>query len=253
GLVRGLLPVPEVLEVRRARPAAGVPALLVTSCLPGDRLDVVLPRLAPVARGRLGERIGLLVGRLAMMPLPARGRFVDPGLRVEPISGDPDGQGGLVEVVERLLDGPGRGDWSAADTRALAAVAQDAQAVLDGVTRACLVHGDLVGSNLLLDTDRLEVTGLVDWEHAHAGAPGVDLGSLLRHHRDRTLTAAVLAGYRATVVDAAGLTDLDLLDRARAADLAVLVRAAARPGPVAGDVRDLLLAVARGGDLHAVP
>ena len=34
-LVRGLLPVPEVLEVRHADPATGSPALLVTSYLPG--------------------------------------------------------------------------------------------------------------------------------------------------------------------------------------------------------------------------
>jgi len=44
-LVRGLLPVPEVLEVRRADEATGMPALLVTSFLPGDRLDLLLPRL----------------------------------------------------------------------------------------------------------------------------------------------------------------------------------------------------------------
>ena len=36
-LVRGLLPVPEVLEVRRADPVNGSPGLLFTSFLPGTR------------------------------------------------------------------------------------------------------------------------------------------------------------------------------------------------------------------------
>ncbi|HEY0775897.1 MAG TPA: hypothetical protein VGD51_17560, partial [Nocardioidaceae bacterium] len=37
-LVRGLLPVPEVMEVRRADESAGTPALLVTSWMDGTRL-----------------------------------------------------------------------------------------------------------------------------------------------------------------------------------------------------------------------
>ena len=36
-LVRGLVPVPEVLEVRPAQPHADLPGLLVTSYLPGTR------------------------------------------------------------------------------------------------------------------------------------------------------------------------------------------------------------------------
>jgi hypothetical protein len=50
-------------------------------------------------------------------------------------------------------------------------------------------------------------------------------------------------------VDAPG----DLLDRARAADLFALVELASRRGqnPVADRAHDLLLAIARTGDLHA--
>ena len=42
-LVHGLLPVPEVLEVRRGDGASGAPGLLVTSFLPGTPLDRLLP------------------------------------------------------------------------------------------------------------------------------------------------------------------------------------------------------------------
>ena len=44
-LVRGLVPVPEVLELRRADPATGMPALLVTEFVEGVRGDLLLPDL----------------------------------------------------------------------------------------------------------------------------------------------------------------------------------------------------------------
>jgi aminoglycoside phosphotransferase (APT) family kinase protein len=39
-----------------------------------------------------------------------------------------------------------------------------------------LVHGDLWQGNLLYDND--QVVGVIDWEAAGAGNPGIDLGSL---------------------------------------------------------------------------
>ena len=58
-LVKGLLPVPEVLEVRRADDATGMPALLVTSFLPGERLEVLLPRLDDADKFPLAVANGL--------------------------------------------------------------------------------------------------------------------------------------------------------------------------------------------------
>src|SRR3954453_20157692 len=52
-LVRGLVPVPEVLEVRPARPEADQPGLLVTSFLPGVRGDELLPTLGAAARAEV--------------------------------------------------------------------------------------------------------------------------------------------------------------------------------------------------------
>ena len=44
----------------------------------------------------------------------------------------------------------------------------------------CLVHSDFNAKNILVETATGEVTGLVDWEFAHAGGPFTDLGNLLR-------------------------------------------------------------------------
>ena len=114
------------------------------------------------------------------------GRFTDDEGR--PVDGLP----GWVAEHEPLL-----GWWTADELAGLREVAVEAQALLDTVTRHCLVHSDLNLKNLLLDPASLAVTGLVDWEFAHAGHPYTDLGNLLRFERDPAFTDAVLAAYTA--------------------------------------------------------
>jgi aminoglycoside phosphotransferase (APT) family kinase protein len=142
-------------------------------------------------------------------------------------------------------------DWPVEEYDALLDVADHAQGLLDGIRRTCLVHSDLNPKNVLVDPDTLEVTGLLDWEYAHAGLPGTDLGNLLRFDRRPPFAEGVLSAYRKGVPDAGD----DVLDLARAADLFALVDLAARRGenPVAERAHHLLRAIARSGDLHAVP
>ena len=243
-LVRGLLPVPEVLEVRRPHPAAGTPGVLVTSFLPGTRFDLLLPGLDDRARRTTGLALGDLLGRLAMMPMPRRGVFADGDLRIEPLA-FPD----LPSAVAGRVAGTALEGWRPADAEGLLALAEHAQDRLDRVTRTCLVHSDANPKNVLVDRATLAVTGLLDWEFAHAGVPGTDLGNLLRFERDEVFSCAVLDGYRGRVVDA----EEDLIGLARAADLAALVDLAARRGenPVTEAAHHLLLAMVRAGDLEA--
>ena len=245
-LVRGLLPVPEVLEVRRADPGAGSPGLLVTSFLPGTRLDLLLPGLDEQGRARVGHQVGEVVARLAQMPMPRPGLFVDGDLRTEPLPG-----GDLATFAEQRRAGTALALWPEHEWDALLAVADRAQELLDRVARTCLVHSDLNPKNLLVDPDTLAVTGVLDWEFAHAGGPATDLGNLLRFDRDPPFADAVLAVCATRVPDAGD----DVLDRARAADLYALVDLAARRGenPVTERAHHLLRAVASSGDLHAVP
>ncbi|CAA9363437.1 MAG: hypothetical protein AVDCRST_MAG72-2482 [uncultured Nocardioidaceae bacterium] len=244
-LVRGLLPVPKVLEVRRAAAGDRAPGMLVTSHLPGTRLDLLLPTLDEARRREVGDRLGALLSRLAQMPMPRRGRFVDGDLRVEPWNAD------LPELVASQRSGTELEQWPAATFDSLRRVADDAQGRLDAVDRTCLVHSDFNPKNLLVDPRTLEVTGLVDWEFAHAGLPVSDLGNLLRFERSPVFVGAVLGAYRAQVPDAPH----DVLEDARAADLCALVDLAGRrrSNPVAARAHDLLLAIVRTGDLHAVP
>ena len=74
-LVRGLLPVPAVLEQR--------PGLLVTELLPGVRGDLLLPTLSSADLRRVGEAFGRVAATLGGMPMLRRGVFADGDLRIE--------------------------------------------------------------------------------------------------------------------------------------------------------------------------
>jgi aminoglycoside phosphotransferase (APT) family kinase protein len=236
-LVRGLLPVAEVLELRRAEPAADRPALLVTSFLPGERGDLLLPRLDRAARVGLGQRLGTLLADVGGMPMLAAGPFVDAELRIGSFEPDLDG---LPEAVEQAE--PALGWWTPDELAGLREVAVEGQALLDTVTRRCLVHGDLNPKNLLVDPDSLTITGLVDWEYAHAGHPFTDLGNLLRFDRDEAYAEAVLAAYTFR----RGGTATQALALARAADLWALLDLAGRraENPVAERADRLLRTIA---------
>ncbi|HQR27256.1 MAG TPA: phosphotransferase [Nocardioides sp.] len=244
-LVRGLVPVPEVLEVRRADPAAGTPALLVTSFLEGSRGDVLLPSLTERDLRRVGGRLGDLLAVLGGIPMLRPGPFVDADLTIGSF-GPADGLPAWVEEHPQAAAA-----WSADERAGLAEVALRAQALLDTVDRVCLVHSDFNPKNLLFDED-LQVTALLDWEFAHAGHPFTDLGNLLRFDRSPGYVEAVLAAY----CSRRGGTPAAALDLARAADLWALVDLAA--APLEGNLvrqlaHDLLRAVAGSRDLHAFP
>jgi len=242
-LMRGIVPVPDVLEVRR--PAGDLPGLLVTSFLPGERADLLLADAGPADRERAGRAIGRVLDRLAHIPTLRAGMFVDGDLSIRPFAPTADGLPGWVEAHRERLSG-----WTAAELMGLARVAEDAQALLDTVGRTCFVHSDLNPKNLLLDPESLDVVGVVDWEFAHSGSPYTDLGNLLRFERDEAFTAGVLAGIG--LPGAGGASTLDL---ARAADLWALVDLAARDGeagnPVTAAATALLRSIAVSGDLSS--
>jgi aminoglycoside phosphotransferase (APT) family kinase protein len=243
-LVRGLVPVPDVLEVRRTETGADLPGLLVTSYLAGERGDLVLPGLGVDGQRVLGGRLGDVAADLAGMPTLRSGPFVDRDLTVGDF-GVPDGLPGFVADHARSLG------WEPRLLGGLLAVAEDAQAALDSVGRTCVVHSDLNPKNVLVDPATLELTGVVDWEFAHAGHPYTDVGNLLRFDRQPAYADAVLAAY----CERRGGDRMEALELARAADLWALIDLAARRGhnPVADRAHEHLLAITRTGDVNALP
>jgi aminoglycoside phosphotransferase (APT) family kinase protein len=242
-LVRGLVPVPDVLEVRRSITAAGRPGLLVTSYLPGERGDLVLPHLSDADAATLGGGLGHLLADLAGMPTSRGGPFVDAALTI--------GDFGLPDDLPTFVAGHAEAlGWEPQLLNRLTSVARRAQTLLDEVGRTCLVHSDLNPKNVLVDPGNLTVTGVLDWEFAHSGHPFTDLGNLLRFDRRPAYADAVLAAW----CERRGTDSAETLELARAADLWALVDLAARRGqnPVADRAHEHLVAIARTGDLHAL-
>jgi aminoglycoside phosphotransferase (APT) family kinase protein len=237
-LVRGLVPVPDVLEVRPSSAAQDRPGVLVTSYVDGARGDELLPTLGPEGLGRVGAVLGGLVADLGGMPMLRAGAFVDPELTIEPWQLD------LPAYVAELE--PRMAHLSVDELEGLRLVALEAQTLLDTVPRTCLVHSDLNPKNLLLHPETLELAAVLDWEYAHAGHPFTDLGNLLRFDRDPRFTDAVLAAY----AERRGVPPERSLPLARAADLFALVELASRrsANPVAARADRLLRAVARERD-----
>jgi len=239
-LMRGIVPVPPVLEVRRPDPAADVPALLVTGFVDGVRGDLVLPELDDAGAARVGRNLGRVLDRLANLPTLWAGSFTAPSLTVEPFPLELTDLPSYVECRRDDLV-----SWSADELTGLDDVAATSQDLLDEAGRTCFVHSDFNPKNLLVDPDSLEVTAVLDWEFAHSGHPATDTGNLLRFERRPAFMEAVL--------ESSG-TDLSA---ARAADLWALVDLAARDhddqhrNPVTTQAHELLRRIVATGDLHA--
>jgi len=161
---------------------------------------------------------------LGGMPLLSRGLFADGDLTIKPFE-------------PQLLDSLGE-------------LGTTVEALLDEEARTCLVHSDLNPKNLLLDPATLAITGVLDWEFAHAGHPFTDLGNVLRFDREPAYVDAVLGAY----AELRGTPPERAVDLARAADLYALAELASRSGqnPVATRAAARLDAIIAAGDVHAV-
>jgi aminoglycoside phosphotransferase (APT) family kinase protein len=213
-LVHGLLPVPRILDAKRDG-SPDDPPYLLTERLPGINLQVFLSTAGETERREVGRQLGELLVRLSGMPFLTFGTFRDGDLAIEPFGfGD----------LEAFFEGQDLGfDQKQIERfREVIRYAEDVQA--EGVDRVCLVHSDFNPKNLLVDPATARITGLIDWEFAHAGSPYTDLGNLFRFSADPVLAGAVLSVVRGSGLDLGE----PLVDLGRAADLWALLELAGR-------------------------
>lgn len=255
-LARGILPVAEVIEARPAH--AGQPGILVTERLPGERLDLILPAATAEQRVEVGRNLGRLLATLSGIPMLRFGMFEGADLELSAEAPRPD----LLSWARHYRDTSRLGGWSEPDWRRLLALVAEAEERLagdhpagretdPGFGRFVLAHSDFNPKNLLVDPDKCTITGLLDWEFAHAGSPYTDLGNLTRFERHPDFVDAVVS----TFVTHAPRLGGDPLRLGRSVDLWALIELAGRErlNAVGELAQDLLLAQARAGDLGAWP
>jgi aminoglycoside phosphotransferase (APT) family kinase protein len=215
-LVHGLLPVPRILDAKREGSVEDPPYVL-TERLPGINLEVFLDDAAEDERRTVGRQLGELLVRLSGMPFLTSGMFRGGELGIEPF-----GLGELGDFFESRIAELGFGPRQAGSLVEVIASAEDVLA--EGADRVCLVHSDFNPKNLLVDPATARITGLIDWEFAHAGSPYTDLGNLFRFCQDPVLAGAVLSVVRGSGLDLGE----PLVELGRAADLWALLELAAR-------------------------
>jgi aminoglycoside phosphotransferase (APT) family kinase protein len=245
--LRGLLPVPRVLEAVTVSAGVGRPPFLLLEALPGDRLDVVLPAADEPLRRRLAEAVTGVLVLLATERMPRAGFFTDETLEPVPFGA---GSGDQIGFLQAHLDTPWFAGLTDDERAGLRAVAR--RAAMEGArsSRIALVHADFNPKNLLVDPATGGVTGVLDWEFAYAGAPLADVGNLLRFAEDEVFDGVVAATY----ADRAPDVPDRWLDVARALDLYSLIDLAAREAPanpIVAGARELLLISARTRTLAA--
>ncbi len=250
-LVRGLVPVPQVLELRH--PTADTPGLLVTEYVAGVRLDVALAELPDwLDLAAVGQSVGRVLNALAGMPFLRPAMFADADLTLstEGLPGD------LQTWAERLRSSGRLSTWPGSDWAALVALIDLAEDLIADdaevrKARTVMTHSDVNPKNILVDPATSQVSAVIDWEFAHAGSPYADLGNFCRFERDPRLVEPLLA----TLGCVAPAGPEHQLRLGRAVDLWALLELAGRPrpGPVSDLATQLLLGQARSGNLDAWP
>lgn len=248
-LVRGIIPVPDVLELRPA--TAGMPAVLVTEHLDGIPLDQVLRADPPTLDWEaLGYNLGWVLGSLSSIPFLRCGRFADADLTLTTDGMPTD----LLRWAQTFRDTGRLAAWAEEDWLKLLALIDIAERTLDdrqNQPRVVLAHSDFNPKNIIVDPTNYGIVGLLDWEFAHAGSIYTDFGNFTRFERDERLVGPMIEGF----VDSAPGHIRSPFEHGRAMDLWALVELAG--GRPANGVREratqLLLAQSQEQNLEAWP
>ncbi len=193
-LVRGIIPVADVLEVRPA--TADLPAVLVTEHLDGTALDQVLRADPPgLDWETLGLNLGWVLGSLSSIPFLRFGMFADADLTIARAGMSTD----LAAWAQHFRDTGRLAAWAEPDWHKLQGLIDIAERTLDdrqNETRVVLAHSDFNPKNILIDPTDCGIVGVLDWEFAHAGSIHTDLRQLHPVRARRPVGGPADRGFR---------------------------------------------------------
>lgn len=176
-------------------------AFALIDWIEGESLQDLRPSLDAKAFLELGLAIGQMLAAVHAFAYQHFGFF---DAEIHPVGPMDLGGDALISYLHKcLVEGLGGQRLGEDLTKEVLAFAKrDGRAVEAWEAKACLVHGDMNLSNILVrrsSSGTWEVAGLIDWEYAFAGGPAFDFGNLLRPPLDHaeTFANALEKGYRA--------------------------------------------------------
>lgn len=240
----GIAPVAEVIAADPQGTGAGQPVML-SRFMPGALVSDVLPIVDGDQARQLGHVTGAALAAIGTVDFERPGFFGDGDL--EPDGVEPTAE--LPVFVERCLrEGNAQHELTQAEQDWLLQHAEECVPLLNAVSGARhLVHSDFNPKNLLARQHNgvWMITAVLDWEFALAGTPLIDIGNMLRFHKE--LPQAFAAGFTAGFADAGGDLPDNWRQVSQALDLFALADFLTRPpgNPFFGKAVDLLRQLGR--------
>ncbi len=197
--VKGRVHVPAYLHYAPENPVTGH-AFAVIDWIDAKTLQELHGSLNDKALTEIGIAIGAMLAAIHAFDYDHFG-FLDAALMANPPM-DLNRDALMAYLQKCFVEGLGGPRLGAELTQKLMDfAAREGQCVEAWQDRACLVHGDMNLSNIMVreTASGWEVAALIDWEYAFAGAPGFGLGMLLRPPFDAAATAFIEGlqeGYR---------------------------------------------------------
>jgi len=165
------IPLPKVLFDGSENPQP----FLVLEWINGETLDNTLDKKSK-SPAKLGSQAGEVLASIHQIEFSEAG-FLGDGLKIE--KPFPTGKESFLSFVEPALDARAGARLGAERSNHLRKFAQWAAPHLDQLpSRPCLVHSDFNPPNLMICHGVL--TGVLDWEFAHAGNALTDIANMLR-------------------------------------------------------------------------
>ena len=171
GRVRGTLPAPAVLHDGSEHELP----FLITSWVPGTLLSTALSN-SQKDHCSLGQNAGSALAKTHAVTYSKSG-FFGPGLDIRETF--QPGQAALLSFVRPALEGRASKRLGADLTERLQTLIGWSAPFLDDLpSQASLIHSDFNPPNLMTENGR--ISGVLDWEFAHAGNPLTDIANMLR-------------------------------------------------------------------------
>ncbi|MCF6409572.1 phosphotransferase family protein [Pseudalkalibacillus salsuginis] len=180
-LLKGKVPVPQVLYVDSSKSILDYPFLLL-SWVEGEQLSELIYRDNKLEIESAAREVGRSLARIHKIEFPDSG-FFDNRLHIkESIKLNRDMF--LMFIEDSLIKGHAGKHLGDNLCKSVLNFSQEHTNLIEHLgDQNSLIHGDFNPLNLMVEgkVGKVDITGILDWEYAFSGSPLMDVGNMLRY------------------------------------------------------------------------